>query len=272
MTEAANARLSPLLHLLDIMARLRSPEGGCAWDREQTFSTIAPYTIEEAYEVADAIERDNLDDLMDELGDLLFQVVFHSRIAEEMGAFNFSDVSRTICEKMIRRHPHVFGDAPDRTADQQTVAWEQMKAKERAAKGSRSAGLLDGVALGLPALTRAAKLSARAASVGFVWPSMTEIVAKLHEELAELEVELASGDKGRAREELGDVLFVCANIARALDFDPEGALRQANQKFVSRFEFIEQRLAEAGRTPSESNLAEMDGLWNEAKTAQVGPA
>ena len=208
---------------------------------------------------------------MEELGDLLFQVIFHSRIAEETGVFDFADVSRAVCEKMIRRHPHVFGDAPDRTAHEQTIAWEHTKAKERAAKGSRPPGLLDGVAWGLPALTRAAKLSARAASVGFVWPSITEIVAKLHEEVAELEVELASGDNVRAREELGDILFVCANMARALDFDPEAALRDANQKFVRRFEFIERRLAEAGRSPSESNLAEMGGLWNEAKAAQSRP-
>ena len=270
MTKSAAGRLAPLQNLLDIMARLRTPDGGCEWDLAQTFATIAPYTIEEAYEVADAIQRGNLDDLRDELGDLLFQVVFHARMAEEAGAFDFDDVSRAISEKMVRRHPHVFADAPARTADEQTVAWEKAKAVERASKGPGANGLLDAIALGLPALTRAVKLSGRAATVGFVWPTITDIVAKLHEEVAELEAELAAGDTHKARDELGDVLFVCANLARALEIDPEDALRSSNAKFTRRFAFIESRLAETGRSPSQSNLTEMDALWNAAKAEESG--
>jgi tetrapyrrole methylase family protein/MazG family protein/ATP diphosphatase len=251
--------------LIEVMARLRDPSGGCAWDLEQTFATIAPYTVEEAYEVADAIERGDIGDLRDELGDLLFQVVFHARMAEEAGAFAFDDVVEAVTDKMIRRHPHVFGDAIVRTAAEQTRAWEEVKAKERTAKGD---GWLDAVALTLPALTRAAKLSSRAARVGFVWPTLGEVIAKLHEEVAELEAEVARGDVAAMREELGDILFVCANIARTLEIDAEDALRATNAKFVRRFGFIEQRLAESGRTPAQSDLAEMDGLWNEAKSAE----
>jgi tetrapyrrole methylase family protein/MazG family protein/ATP diphosphatase len=249
------------------MAALRDPEGGCAWDLEQTFATIAPYTVEEAYEVADAIERGDLNDLKEELGDLLLQVVFHARMAEEAGAFDFDDVAETIVAKMIRRHPHVFGDATVRTAAEQTRAWEAVKSAEREAKG---AGWLDAVAPTLPALTRAVKLSARAARVGFVWPTVEEIMAKLREEVAELEVEVAAGDKTAVRAELGDLLFVCANIARALEIDPEDALRATNAKFVRRFGHIEKRLAETGRAPTQSDLAEMDALWDEAKAAERG--
>ncbi len=259
---------TPIATLIDLMARLRSPNGGCAWDLEQTFATIAPYTIEEAYEVADAIERGDLADLREELGDLLFQVVFHARMAEEARAFNFDDVARRVTEKMIRRHPHVFGDAEARSAADQTTAWEASKARERAEKGEETAGLLDAVAVTLPALTRATKLSARAARVGFVWPTTEEILAKLDEEVAELRVELAAGDKARAKAELGDVLFVCANIARALEVDPEDALRGANAKFVRRFGFIEQSLRARGRSPEQSDLVEMDALWNAAKAAE----
>jgi len=247
------------------MAALRDPEHGCAWDLEQTFATIVPYTVEEAYEVADAIERGDMKDLEEELGDLLLQVVFHARMAEEAGAFDFDDVASAIAAKMIRRHPHVFGDAVVRNAAEQTQAWEAAKAAERQAKG---AGWLDAVAPTLPALTRAVKLSARAARVGFVWPTTAEIVAKLHEEVAELEAELESGDVAKVRAELGDVLFVCANIARALEVDPEDALRATNAKFVRRFGFIEKRLAETGRTPEQSDLAEMDALWDAAKAAE----
>ncbi|MGH7022321.1 MAG: nucleoside triphosphate pyrophosphohydrolase [Caulobacteraceae bacterium] len=254
-----------MARLVEIMAALRDRELGCAWDVEQTFATIAPYTVEEAYEVADAIERGDLGDLKEELGDLLFQVVFHARMAEEAGAFAFDDVAEGIVDKMVRRHPHVFGDAIARTAAEQTRAWEEAKAAEREAKG---AGWLDAVAPTLPALTRAVKLSARAARVGFVWPTVEEIMAKLREEVGELEAEVASGDTTRARAELGDVLFVCANIARALDIDPEDALRATNAKFVRRFGHIERRLAEAGRSPAQSDLAEMDGLWDEAKAAE----
>ncbi len=250
------------------MARLRAPDGGCAWDLEQTFATIAPYTIEEAYEVADAIGRGDLNDLKDELGDLLLQVVFHARMAEEAGAFAFDDVVQAVTDKMIRRHPHVFAAAAARNSSEQTAAWGASKARERAAKAGPSGGALEGVALALPALTRAAKLAGRAARVGFVWPTVSDVMAKLHEEVAELEVELAAGDKGQAEAELGDVLFVCANIARALEIDPEAALRATNAKFVRRFGFIERRLAQMGRTPESSDLAEMDGLWNAAKAEE----
>lgn len=247
------------------MARLRDPTAGCAWDQEQTFATIAPYTVEEAYEVADAIERGDMRDLKEELGDLLLQVVFHARMAEEQSAFAFDDVAEAVTDKMVRRHPHVFGDAVVRDAKEQTRAWEAAKAAERDAKG---AGWLDAVAPTLPALTRAVKLSARAARVGFVWPTIAEVMAKLDEEVSELEAEIASGDIARVRAELGDVLFVCANIARALEIDPEDALRATNAKFVRRFGHIERRLAEDGRGPGDATLAEMDGLWDEAKEAE----
>lgn len=255
--------------LLAIMARLRDPERGCAWDLEQTFATIAPYTVEEAYEVADAIERNDLADLRDELGDLLLQVVFHSRMAEEAGNFGFDDVARAISEKMIRRHPHVFGDEQQRTSDEQTRAWEVIKAQERGGKG-RNASLLDDVPTGLPGLTRAVKLSKRAAGVGFVWPTVAEVVRKLDEEIGELKAEIAADDREKARAELGDVLFVVANIARTLDIDPEDALRATNAKFARRFRHIEQALAARGKTPELSDLAEMDALWDEAKAAEKG--
>jgi MazG family protein len=254
--------------LLTIMARLRARDG-CPWDQAQSFATIAPYTIEEAYEVADAIERGNLSDLKEELGDLLLQVVFHAQMARELGAFDFGDVVQAIVGKMVRRHPHVFGEADARTAREQTLAWEEIKSKERAAKAA-SAGLLDDVAVTLPALTRAVKLSSRAARVGFVWEQVADIVAKLHEEVAELEVELAAGDKAKAAAELGDVLFVCANIARELEIDPEEALRATNAKFVRRFSFIERSLAEAGRSPEAATLEEMEALWQAAKGAETG--
>jgi tetrapyrrole methylase family protein/MazG family protein/ATP diphosphatase len=263
---AAAVDLSPLARLLEVMERLRDPAAGCPWDLEQTFSTIAPYTIEEAYEVADAIARGSMDDLADELGDLLFQVVFHAQMARERGAFDFADVARTVVDKMIRRHPHVFADADVRTAQDQTIAWEAVKASERAAKSSP--GVLDGVAIGLPALTRATKLSRRAARVGFVWPSIDQVLDKLREEIAELEAELAAGDREKAGQELGDILFVCANIARELDIDPETALRATNDKFVRRFGFVESALATVGTSPAKSTLAEMDALWDEAKRVE----
>jgi MazG family protein len=268
MTAPPPSDTDPLARLLAIMARLRDPDGGCAWDLEQTFATIAPYTVEEAYEVADAIERGDMGDLKDELGDLLFQVVFHARMAEEVGAFGFGDVAKAICDKMIRRHPHVFGEASHRTAAEQTVAWEVIKARERAAKPAAAAGVLDGVPLGLPGLTRAAKLTARAARVGFDWPDIGQVIDKLREELAELEVEIEAGEPDKAREELGDLLFVCANLARKLDVEPEDALRVANAKFERRFRFIEAALAKDGRGPAQSDLAEMDGLWDAAKAAE----
>ncbi|CAN7344747.1 nucleoside triphosphate pyrophosphohydrolase [Phenylobacterium sp. LjRoot219] len=259
--------LSPMDRLLAIMARLRDPETGCPWDQEQTFATIAPYTVEEAYEVADAIERGDLADLKDELGDLLLQVVFHSRMAEEQGAFAFEDVAQAVNAKMIRRHPHVFSTESYGSLAEQKAGWETLKAEERGAKG-RAASLLDDVPVGLPALTRAVKLSKRAARVGFVWPSVKEVMEKLHEEVAELEEELAAGDVEKARQEMGDVLFVVANLARTLDVDPEDSLRFANAKFARRFRYIEAQLAERGKTPDDSNLAEMDALWDEAKAAE----
>jgi MazG family protein len=248
------------------MARLRDPVSGCAWDVEQTFATIAPYTIEEAYEVADAIERGDLGELKDELGDLLLQVVFHARMAEEQGEFDFAAVAKAITDKLVRRHPHVFGEAGHRTSDEQTAAWEVIKAQERTEKAKH--GVLDDVPVGLPALTRAVKLTRRAARVGFDWPSTREVMAKLAEETAELQAEIDAGDMAKAREELGDILFVIANLARKLDVEPEDALRSTNAKFARRFAFIEAELAKTGRTPDQSDLAEMDALWDAAKAAE----
>lgn len=265
---------APIDQLIEIMARLRDPQDGCPWDRQQTFASIATYTVEEAYEVADAIERGDLGDLKDELGDLLLQVVFHSRMAEEVGAFAFADVVAAICDKMIRRHPHVFAQAPGpggyADVTEQTAAWETLKAAERAAKG-RDKSVLDDVPPGLPALTRAVKLTKRAGRVGFDWPDAPAVLEKLHEEVAELEVEIAAGDHAKAREELGDLLFVCANLARKLDLDPEDALRSSNAKFIRRFGHIEARLASEGRSPEQSSLEEMESLWIEAKLREKAP-
>ena len=258
----------PIFRLIKVMARLRDPDGGCRWDLDQTFASIAPYTVEEAYEVADAIARGDLGDLREELGDLLLQVVYHAQMASEVGAFAFADVADGIADKMIRRHPHVFGEAAARTPNEQASAWNALKARERAAKNVDGAGVLEGVALALPALTRALKLSQRAAAVGFVWPSTAEVLEKLDEEIAELRVELAAGDLARAREELGDILFVCANLARELDIDPETALRGTNAKFVRRFAFMEARLRAAGKSPSGSSLAEKEDLWRAAKLTE----
>jgi tetrapyrrole methylase family protein/MazG family protein/ATP diphosphatase len=259
--------LPPLQRLLEVMTRLRDPDRGCAWDRQQTFATIAPYTVEEAYEVADAIERGDLSDLKEELGDLLLQVVFHSRIAEEQGAFAFNDVATAIVDKMIRRHPHVFAEQNYRDVGEQNAAWETIKATERAGKG-RAASLLDDVPVGLPGMTRALKLTKRAARVGFDWPHLSQVIDKLREELAELEVEIEAHDAAKAREELGDLLFVCANLARKLDVEPEDAVRAANAKFARRFSYIERVLAERGLSPEQSTLAEMDALWDEAKAKE----
>jgi MazG family protein len=267
MTRPAPTDADPLDRLIAIMARLRDPKDGCAWDLEQTFATIAPYTVEEAYEVADAIERGDLPELRDELGDLLLQVVFHSRMAEEAGAFAFDDVARAICDKMIRRHPHVFGDAGHRDSAEQTRAWEVIKAEERAAKNEKTS-VLDGVSVGLPGLTRAVKLTGRAARVGFDWAEASDVLAKLHEEVAELEAEVAIGDRDRLQDEMGDILFVIANLARKLDIDPEAAIRSTNAKFLRRFGFVEHALAETGRRPEDSDLAEMDALWDAAKAAE----
>lgn len=261
---------SPIERLKDVMARLRQPDGGCPWDVEQTFATIAPYTVEEAYEVADAIQRDDMRDLKEELGDLLFQVIFHARMAEEQGLFSFDDVAEAIADKLVRRHPHVFSDAGHRTSEQQTAAWEEIKAEER--RGKEKHGVLDDVPVGLPALTRAVKLTKRAGRVGFDWPTADEVIAKLHEELDELREEIDARDQARIRDEMGDVLFVVANLARKLGVEPEDALRSSNAKFVRRFHHIEARLAESGRKPTDSTLHEMDALWNEARLADKAGA
>ena len=259
--------MTPVDRLNAIMARLRDPERGCPWDVEQTFETIAPYTLEEAYEVADAIERGDWDELKSELGDLLFQVVFHARMAEEQGLFAFDDVANAIADKLERRHPHVFGDEAARAdGAAQKARWEDIKADERKAKAQH--GVLDDVPVGLPALARAAKLTKRAARVGFDWPSTDEVFDKFVEEVAELRAEIAAGDVEKAREEIGDLLFVMANLARKLGVEPEDALRGTNAKFVRRFGFIEAELAKTGRTPEQSDLAEMDGLWDTAKAAE----
>ena len=272
MTRAAPpADLRPIDRLLAIMARLRDPGDGCPWDLQQTFATVAPYTVEEAYEVADAIERNDLADLKEELGDLLLQVVFHARMAEEQGVFAFDDVASAINDKMIRRHPHVFAEETYASLIHQKEGWEVLKAAERLTKNGgkgRAASLLDDVPVGLPALTRAVKLSKRAAGVGFVWPTVHEVVAKLDEEVEELKAEIASGDLEKARQEMGDVLFVVANLARTLEVDPEDSLRFTNAKFARRFQYIEAKLAERGKTPDQSDLAEMDALWDEAKAAE----
>jgi tetrapyrrole methylase family protein/MazG family protein/ATP diphosphatase len=268
MSGTSEVRDDPVARLLAIMAALRDPIGGCPWDLAQSFETIAPYTIEEAYEVADAIGRGDMAELKDELGDLLLQVVYHARMAEEAGDFDFHAVARAICEKMIRRHPHVFAAAERPSLERQGHAWEEIKAAERAAKPA--SGLLDDIPFALPALTRALKLSSRAARVGFVWQSVNEVVEKLREEVEELDAELARGDRAKAAEELGDVLFNCANIARALDIDPESALRATNAKFARRFAFIETALAARGTTPAKSTLAEMDRLWDLAKQQERG--
>ncbi len=250
--------------LREIMRRLRDPVSGCPWDIVQTFATIVPYTIEEAHEVADAIERAAWGELPGELGDLLLQVVFHAQIAADAGLFGFDDVVRAISDKMLARHPHVFGDqSRDKSPEQQTMDWERIKAAERG-----PARVLDGVALGLPALTRAVKLQKRAARVGFDWPSTDEVVAKITEEAAELVEARDQLTQAEVTEEFGDLLFVMANLARHLDVDPEAALRSANAKFSRRFGRIEDWLAEAGKLPDQSDLAEMDALWNRAKAEE----
>ncbi|MGE4279380.1 MAG: nucleoside triphosphate pyrophosphohydrolase [Magnetospirillum sp.] len=256
--------MPPIDRLLHLMATLRDPDKGCAWDREQNFATIAPYTIEEAYEVADAIDHGDMAALKDELGDLLFQVVFHARMAEEAGHFAFDDVANAITDKMIRRHPHVFGDAGHRDSAAQTQAWEVSKAAERAAKGHDS--VLDGVAHSLPPMTRALKLQNRAARVGFDWAEATEIIAKIDEEVAEIKVEIDNqGGLDRLEDEIGDLLFVCVNLARKLTVDPEVALKRANAKFTRRFNHIEHKLKERGQSPADVGLDEMEELWVDAK-------
>jgi ATP diphosphatase len=252
-----------LRRLLGIMAALRDPAHGCPWDKAQSFATIAPYTVEEAYEVADVIAGEDLSALTGELGDLLFQVVYHARMAEEAGRFDFAEVARTIADKMIRRHPHVFGAAAARNAAEQTGAWEAHKSDERAARAEN--GTLAGVPAGLPALTLAAKLTARAARVGFDWPDAPAVLSKLDEEVAEVRAELPEAKPDRLADEVGDLLFVVANLARKLDLDPEACLRQANRKFARRFSAMEQYIASEGRTLADASLEEMESTWQKIK-------
>ncbi len=260
-------RTAGIERLLEIMARLRDPDSGCPWDLVQSFASIAPYTIEEAYEVADAIERQDWRELQGELGDLLLQTVYHAQIGAEAGHFDFGSVVTAISDKMVARHPHVFGDAArDKSPDQQTVDWEQFKAAERAARDQ--GGVLDGVAVGLPALLRAVKLQKRAARVGFDWPSTDQVIAKITEEARELVEARDQLTQAEIEEEMGDLLFVVANLARHLQVDPEAALRSANAKFTRRFRSIEQALAAIGKRPDQSDLAEMDALWDAAKRAE----
>ncbi|MEQ8227630.1 MAG: nucleoside triphosphate pyrophosphohydrolase [Rhodospirillales bacterium] len=261
---------SPTERLRAVMAKLRDPDGGCPWDVEQTFATIAPYTIEEAYEVADAIQRGDMAALKDELGDLLLQVFFHARMAEEAGEFNYDDVARAISDKMIRRHPHVFGNVDIDTAEAQTIHWEDLKARERAEKSGDAdpsdSSVLDGVAVNLPALTRAEKLQKRAARIGFDWPDAAPVIAKIEEELTELRAEMDAGaSKARLEEEMGDLLFAVANLARHLKIDPETALRDGNSKFEDRFRRMEKRLKDAGLDPAEASLDEMERTWQAEK-------
>ena len=254
--------------LIEIMARLRHPEAGCPWDMEQDFKSIAPYTIEEAYEVADAIARRDMDSLKDELGDLLFQVVYHARMAEEDGLFAFSDVADAISAKMIRRHPHVFGDAVVEDSEAQTASWEAIKATERQAKGTGDLpSVLDQVPTALPAMKRAEKLQKRAARVGFDWPDAAQVIDKIREEIGELETEINDdAPQDRLEDELGDLLFAVVNLARKVKVEPGSALRQTNLKFEARFRFIERMLAAEGRTTEDASLGEMEGLWQRAKT------
>lgn len=302
MTNSGQTRKS-IADLLEVMAALRTPKTGCPWDLEQTFATIVPYTLEEAYEVADAIQRNDMVDLKEELGDLLLQVVYHARMAEEASAFDFADVTDAITRKMLRRHPHVFGTPEERAAGPQKGSWDRIKAEEkkekaaeRTAAGSpdvkeaRNSEVLSDVPVGLPALTRAVKLQDKAAKVGFDWPSIAPVFDKMREELSEFEEvaiaadprnsalakdnenasnppEVKPGNAKLIEEEFGDLLFVMANVARHLKLDPEAALRGANEKFLRRFAHIESRLAESGRTPADSDLQEMDALWDEARAA-----
>ena len=263
-TPAPDPSLPPIHRLLAVMAALRDPVSGCPWDIEQDFASIAPYTIEEAYEVADAIARGDMDDLKGELGDLLLQVVFHAQIAQDAGDFTFDDVAGAIADKMIARHPHIFGDeSRDKSAEDQVRDWETVKAAERAARAK--GGVLDDVALGLPALMRAEKLQKRAARVGFDWPDTAQVIDKIAEEARELAEARDTLSQAEIADEMGDLLFVMANLARHLKVDPETALRATNEKFIRRFHYVEAALAERGERPEDSDLAEMDALWSRAK-------
>ncbi|GLQ07255.1 nucleoside triphosphate pyrophosphohydrolase [Sneathiella chinensis] len=271
MSENAPA---PIDRLLEIMARLRDPDGGCPWDLEQSYATIAPHTIEEAYEVAEAIHEQDMEELKSELGDLMFQVVFYAQMAREEGHFDFNDVITAISDKMISRHPHVFGSKDIESADAQVVAWEETKAEERRQKAENNnhetVSALDGVAITLPALTRAVKLQNRAARVGFDWPDIEPVFDKIHEELDELKEEVKQdGGPARVAEEYGDLMFVMANLGRHLNLEPETVLRQANHKFTRRFKGVESKLRARGKTPSESSLQEMDNLWDQVKKEET---
>lgn len=263
--------------LIEIMAQLRTPVTGCPWDLEQNFGTIAPYTIEEAYEVADAIARNDLDDLKDELGDLLLQVVYHARMAEEQSAFSFGDVVEAICRKMIRRHPHVFADRDGNIAPAGVKSqWERIKAEEKAERAARrpadatpASSLLSSVKAGLPALTRAMELQRKASTVGFDWNDPRAVLRKIREEADEIEAALDHGDKAELAAETGDLMFALVNLARHVDADPEMSLRGANLKFERRFAYIEHALASRGRTTEAASLEEMDALWNEAKSKEI---
>jgi ATP diphosphatase len=262
-----------IARLLEIMAALRTPGSGCPWDLEQSFQTIAPYTLEEAYEVADAIARGNMVHLKDELGDLLLQVVYHARMAQEEGAFDFGDVVEGITAKMVRRHPHVFADEQGKTAEAVKGLWERIKAEEKTERGANPAeGALAGVPVALPALTRALKLQDKAGRVGFDWNDPRAVLAKIREEADEIEAALDAGDKADAGKEVGDLLFAVVNLARHLAADPEGVLRATNLKFERRFASIERALAERGKRPQDATLAEMDALWDAAKAAEKSGA
>lgn len=258
-----------LPRLLEIMRRLRDPQSGCPWDIEQDFASIAPYTIEEAYEVADAIEQKNWSELEGELGDLLLQTVYHTQMGAEAGLFSFDSVANAISDKMVARHPHVFGhECREKTAEQQTIDWEHLKAQERAAKTDR--GALAGVAAGLPALLRAVKLQNRAARVGFDWPDTGGVIDKITEEAQELIQARDTLTQNEMVEEFGDLMFVMANLGRHLNIDPEAALRGANAKFIRRFGAVEEKLARRGKRPEQSDLAEMDALWDQVKLEERG--
>ncbi len=257
-----------IVTLLEIMRALRDPEHGCPWDKVQSFRSVAPYTVEEAYEVAGAIEHDDMDELCDELGDLLFQVVFHARIAEENGDFDFGDVTQAVVDKMLRRHPHVFGSEEERKRGASRDAWEKIKAQERAGKKrkKRTHGLLDDVPNALPALMRAEKLQKRAARAGFDWPDIEPVYGKITEEIAEIRAAVITGDKNEVSGEIGDLLFSCVNLARHLGVDPETAMRGANHKFTERFTGIENRLHAANKKITDLDLSELDALWEAVKT------
>ncbi len=265
--------MTQLHKLLDIMQALRDPKLGCPWDKQQDFASIAPYTVEEAYEVADAIERNDMQDLCSELGDLLFQVVYHTQMANEQGLFNFEQVVQGINEKLLDRHPHVFADQAIDDAKAQSRAWEGFKAKERKEKAEavgETHSVLEGIALNMPALSRAQKLQTRAANVGFDWDEIAPVFAKINEEIVEIQQAIGSEEKQeKFSEELGDLLFACVNLARHLEIDAESALRVANRKFETRFEYIERRLAEQNKSPERVSLQEMDSLWEEAKQVEL---